>query len=200
MAGLVRRLAAVIPSYLEIAWWGLVSPRVEREHLVVYQGVILSDRGVLLTVRDDLHGWELPGGNGRPGESPRDALAREILEETGLVVSVERHVGDYVRTGFRPHTARVFLCRERGGPLRPSSETPVVRWFDPGQVPATLFPWYRAPLHDALAPEGPPLERRERQGIAAIWAGLSIDLRMRLSDDRAGLPAETLQQREGPSV
>ncbi len=159
----------------------------KRESLVVVQAVVRSERGVLLTVRRDLHGWELPGGNGKPGESPEVALIREVREETGLEVAIERRVGDYMRTGFRPHTASVFECRVRGGTLRPSFETPLVRWFDPAALPDTLFPWYRAPLADALAGDPDPQLRHEHQGLAAIWAGLSIDLRMRWSDHRAGL-------------
>ncbi len=42
-------------------------------------------------------------------------------------------------------------------------------------------------LADAMAGDRDPLVRREHQGLAAIWAGLSIDLRMRWSDHRAGL-------------
>jgi hypothetical protein len=33
-----------------------------------------------------------------------------------------------------------------------------------------------------------PVARCNYQGAAAVWAGFKIDLRMRLSDDRAGLP------------
>jgi 8-oxo-dGTP diphosphatase len=191
LAGLLGRLAAAIPSYVELAWWGLVSPRWhESEALVVYQGVVLSERGVLLTVRRDLRGWELPGGNAFAGESPEATVIREVREETGLDTAVERHVGDYVRTGFRPHTAMVFACRVEGGTLRPSAETPLVRWFDLEKLPDTIFPWYRVPLADALSPSpsdgGQPVERHDHQGVGAIWAGLSIDLRMRWSDDRAG--------------
>jgi 8-oxo-dGTP pyrophosphatase MutT (NUDIX family) len=168
------------------AWRGLVVPRVgEGEPLCVYQGIIRSEHGVLLAVRRDLRGWELPGGHGRPGEPAEAALCREILEETGLTVEVTAHVGDYVRTGFRPHTARIYVCRSSWGTLRPSDETPVVRWFREDALPDTLFPWFRQPLADAFE-GGPPVTRTESQGLRAIWAGLTIDLRMRWSDDRAG--------------
>ncbi len=188
MTGLASRLAGVLPSYAKIAWWGAVRPHLHPRGpaLVVHQAVILSERGVLLTVRSDLRGWELPGGHADPAETGEEALRREVLEETGVEVAVERLVGDYERTGFLPHTARVYRCRPVGGAPRPSLETPVVRWFPPEAPPDTLFPWYRGPLADALADLPEPVTRRERQGFGAVLAGMRIDLRMRFSSDRAG--------------
>ena len=183
----LRQLARLPRIYAYLAWWGMVAPRAsERTPLVVLQAVIRSERGVLLTVRSDLRGWELPGGNVKPGESETEALHREVREETGLEVALERHVGDYVRTGFRPHRARVYLCRPVSGTPRPSHETPRVCWFDPTALPRTLFPWYRDPLADALAGRAEPVERRERQGLRAVLAGMWIDLRMRWHDDEVG--------------
>ena len=107
-------------TYAKTAWWGLVAPRLYEEGpLIVLQGVILrmheGEHQVLLSVRRDVRGWELPGGQLNPGESHEAAARREVWEETGLRVSVERHVGDYVRSGFRPHTARVYVCRVESG-------------------------------------------------------------------------------------
>ncbi len=188
--GTVARLAAAIPRYAEMAWQGLVVPKLRRRAPpLVCQAFVLSDRGLLLSVRSDLHGWELPGGNAHPGENDEEVLAREVREETGLEVEIESRVGDYRRTGFAAHTARVFACRVRGGVLRPSSETPIVRWFDPDDLPETLFPWYRVPIADALARHPQPVERQEHLGLASILAGMWIDVRMRWSDHRAGLVA-----------
>jgi len=192
--GLLGRLAGMFPIYLRIAWWGLVSPRaVEKAPLRVVQGVVRDGDRVLLAVRSDLRGWEAPGGAPQAGESDSDAIRREVLEETGVEVTVERHVADYVRTGFRPHTARIFLCRVAGGRLRPSAETPKLGWFRIDQLPDTLFPWYRRPIEDACAGRLEPVCRHEYQGGAAVWSGMKIDFRMRLSDDAAGRP-----QRCGP--
>ena len=186
MPGRVARLLAAGPAWARVAAFGLLAPLGERRPLVVQQAVVLAEPGVLLAVRGDVRGWELPGGNAHPGESDEDALRREVREETGLEVAVEARVGDYVRSGFRPHVARVWRCRPLGGSLRPSAETPRVEWFDPAALPDTLFPWYREPLADALAWRAEPVLRRERLGLAAVWAGMRIDLRMRLSGDRAG--------------
>jgi len=133
-------------------------------------------------VRSDLMGWELPGGTVEPGEALEEAVVREVREETGVEVVVERHVGDYVRTGFRPHTARVYVCRPVGGLAALGDETLHAGYFPADELPEELFPWYHRPIDDALAGAADPVVHREHQGLAAIWAGLRIDLRMRLSD------------------
>jgi 8-oxo-dGTP diphosphatase len=188
--GASGRLLGALRSWAEIGWWGLVAPRLsESRPLVVLQAVVLrtgvGGEEVLLSVRHDLHGWELPGGTLEPGEECDAALRRELREETGIDVAVEARVGDYVRAGFRPHTARVYRCRVVGGRLEASSETPLVRWFPVYSLPSTLFPWYAEPLRDALRRLPEPVQRFERQGLGAVIAGMRIDLRMRLSDDRA---------------
>jgi len=173
--------------YAKIAWWGMVAPRVsEKRPLVVLQAVILSDEGILLSLRSDLQGWELPGGTLEEGETFEEGLLREVREETGLEVEIERHVGDYVRTGFRPHTAKVYLCRPVGGELQSSWESLELRHFDPVRLPEALFPWYLAPIEDALKTDAGPVATTESQGMREIWAGMRIDLRMRLrgSSDR----------------
>ena len=175
---------------MRTAWWGLMSPCLsEREPLVIVQGVVL-ERGdevprVLLSVRADIQGWELPGGNIEVGESTEEALRRELREETGLQVEIIRRVGDYTTTGFRPHRARVYLCRKTGGQLRTSRETPQVEWCRVDRLPGTLFPWYREPLADALAERDGPVERTRFQGISTIAQAISIDLRMRWLEGRA---------------
>ncbi len=182
----LRRLAEALPSYARIAWWGIVSPRAERAPLVVHQAVVLAGDELLLAVRSELRGWELPGGNAMPGESGEDAVVREVREETGIEVTVEAVAAEYVRTGFRPHTARIYRCRASRDAPRPSPETPRVGWFRSDALPDTLFPWYRGPIRDALARSGETVTRHEHQAARAVLAGMAIDLRMRWSDDRAG--------------
>jgi ADP-ribose pyrophosphatase YjhB (NUDIX family) len=186
VAGRLLRLAGALPAYAQTAFAGL-APRAlgGAGPVIVVQAVVRSERGVLLCVRRELRGWELPGGEPRPGEPEPIGLAREVREETGLEVVVERLVGDYRRSGFHSHRARVYACRVVGGALRPSREAPRLAWFDPTGLPGTIFPWFRTPLEDALRALPDPIERTEHQGLAAILTGLRIDLRMRWLDDRA---------------
>ena len=49
-----------------------MTPRMS-DPLVVAQAVIRSEEGLLLAVRGDLRGWELPGGTVEPGEESSQA-------------------------------------------------------------------------------------------------------------------------------
>ena len=65
--------------------------------LVGCSAVIFDSTGqkVLLTRRADNGRWCLPGGRMEPGESAAEACAREVWEETGLRVKIERLIGIY---------------------------------------------------------------------------------------------------------
>jgi ADP-ribose pyrophosphatase YjhB (NUDIX family) len=59
--------------------------------------VVLDDRGRLLLIRRGTEpskgSWSVPGGRVEPGESPAEAVVREVREETGLAVRADREVG-----------------------------------------------------------------------------------------------------------
>jgi 8-oxo-dGTP pyrophosphatase MutT (NUDIX family) len=182
--GRLWRVAGVLPAYAQVAWEALAPRAVGGAGRTrVAQAVVRSEGRVLLCLRRELRGWELPGGAVQPGERDDDAVVREVREETGLDVAPLRLVGTYQRSGFRAHEAVVFECRIVDGILATSRETPRVAWFDLGALPATIFPWFRAPLADAVARHADPVLRREHQGIGAIAAGARIDLAMRWRGD-----------------
>jgi 8-oxo-dGTP diphosphatase len=62
----------------------------------VFFAAIIDD-GRILCVRMNYatHAWTTPGGRVEPGESPLDALKREVLEESDLDVVVGELVGVY---------------------------------------------------------------------------------------------------------
>jgi 8-oxo-dGTP pyrophosphatase MutT (NUDIX family) len=178
------RAAAALPHWARIAVWGTLGAAVEGARLEIVQGVIEGERGVLLAVRRELRGWELPGGNVDPGESDVEALRREIAEEVGIDVEVGGLVGTYVRTGFRPHTARVHRCRVVSGTPAPSDEVWAVGWFPADDPPGDLLPWCRRPLADAAAGAA-GVHREERLGAAEILATMRIDLATRTRGNAA---------------
>lgn len=65
--------------------------------------------------------WNLPGGRVESNESPWDAVIREVTEEVGLLVRVERLLGIYA-VPARADLVLNFLCVPVGGAIRLSDE------------------------------------------------------------------------------
>ncbi|WP_431868464.1 NUDIX hydrolase [Nocardiopsis eucommiae] len=112
--------------------------------LVGVTGVVLDDDGrVLLHQRSDDGRWATPGGILEPGEQPAQAVVREVWEETGVRVEVDRLVSVVAQ---EPHTYpngdRVqfldlaFRCRPVGGePRIDGDESLDVDWFTESETP-----------------------------------------------------------------
>lgn len=102
--------------------------------------VIFNDaRQVLLCHRRDMDAWNLPGGGMEPGELPDECVIREVREETGLEVTVERLVGVYGKPG-RSELVFCFVCRITGGVLCETDESDASGYFSPDNLPPnTLY-------------------------------------------------------------
>ena len=77
--------------------------------------------------------WEFPGGKVEPAESPDAALAREIREELGCAVSVDRWLAGSVAVGGGVHELTVALATLLDGDPVPH-EHDAVRWLGPDQL------------------------------------------------------------------
>ncbi|MHB8510521.1 MAG: NUDIX hydrolase [Candidatus Dormibacteria bacterium] len=98
-----------------------------------------AEGGVLLGHRRDMDLWNLPGGHVEAGESPWDAVVREVREEHGCEVEVDR----LVQLSFKTRTGEIvfqFACRVIGGEVGLSDEADEVRYFSRTELPANLGP------------------------------------------------------------
>jgi ADP-ribose pyrophosphatase YjhB (NUDIX family) len=132
--------------------------------------LIRTSRGVLLQRRSDNGRWGLPGGAVEPGESVSDAVAREVLEETGLEVEPVRLIGVYSAPDHGQivtypdgnvihYVSSSFECRVVGGALACGTESMELEWFDPDALPDDLLPMHRIRIADALAERIEPFVR-----------------------------------------
>ena len=107
--------------------------------------VIRSRSGKILLQgkADDV--WSLPAGAIEPGETPADAIVREVREETGLIVRPTRIAGIFGGENFRytysngdavEYTIVLFECEVVGGNLAAlDDETVKLEYFAPESLP-----------------------------------------------------------------
>jgi 8-oxo-dGTP diphosphatase len=107
-----------------------------------------SGANVLLCHRTDRDAWNLPGGRVEPGETPQEAVVREVLEEVGLQVRVERLLGVHP-VPTQHDLVFTFLCVPVGGVLSISSEADRVAWFSRAKLPANTLPRHLERIEDA---------------------------------------------------
>ncbi len=158
--------------------------------LHVVAAVIVED-GLVLACRRARHKaapgrWEFPGGKVEPGESPVEALVREIREELGvdIVVLGELTTDDTVVDG---RTVRLTCLRARLDGPRPTTSTDhdELRWVEPAGLPGLDWAAPDWPAVWMLAAEGTGHGAAGHYMVAAMLSPLLAGSRV----DRAAWPA-----------
>ncbi len=108
----------------------------EDKFLVGVTGIIFNENREILLFKHTYraHAWALPGGYLKSGEHPREALEREIKEESGLVVSVD----EPLKTRTDRDSARLDMCYTGvfiGGDFTPTHEVSEYGFFSQDRFP-----------------------------------------------------------------
>ncbi len=107
-------------------------------------GIIIQDRALLVERSRGKEHFIAPGGKIEPGETPQQALVRELKEEFGITVmehSLERFGTFNAAAAGRVGTQvemDVFIVNDYIGTPSPQSEVEEIRWVtsvDVGMVP-----------------------------------------------------------------
>ncbi len=137
---------------------GYATPKID------VRGAAFRDDTILL-VKEKVDGlWTLPGGWADVGDSPSEAVERELLEESGFEVRTVKLCAVYDRNkhphkpSFPFHLYKMsFLCEITGGEPKTSPETQAVEFFAEDQIPPLsqgrvlpqqikrMFEYYRDP-------------------------------------------------------
>lgn len=133
-------------------------------HSVSVAGVTFDDVGrVLLIKRRDNGQWQAPGGVLELGETFEEGVIREVLEETGVCVVVERLTGVY-KNMKRGVVALVYRCHvTRGFPV-PTDEAVEVEWMNVQDAVECMYPSFGVRVVDAARPRG-SVESRAHDGM-----------------------------------
>ncbi len=128
---------------------------------VVAVALIRADRRVLMQQRrlTGAHGglWEFPGGKIEDGESPESALIREIEEELGIELALDRlHPLSFasdprtISGGREPYVILLYTCRNWHGEPR-CLDGEAIGWFTPEELVNLAMPPLDVPLAAIVA-------------------------------------------------
>ncbi len=148
MKRILLQIWRILPFWVQRLAAAIVRPRYQ----VAVGAMIFNAQGQLLLCEHTyrrLHPWGLPGGDLKFGEDPVEAIKREILEETGLMVQECRLLLVENSTEIH-HVALTYLCTGVSGTFVPNEEVSRIQYFDTDKLPG-FFEEHRVTIEKCLA-------------------------------------------------
>lgn len=110
----------------------------DTKQILVTAAVIISQNRILMAKRlpfgNEANKWEFPGGKVEPGEDPRSCLERELKEELGIAVTVDRVLEVVSEANHEQHLVLIYFhCRVRNGQPAPL-QCQEVKWVNPEEI------------------------------------------------------------------
>ncbi|MGB6408023.1 MAG: NUDIX domain-containing protein [Planococcus donghaensis] len=98
------------------------------KHILSAAAVVLNEQGELLLIKGPRRGWEMPGGQVEEGESLTEATIREVKEETGIDIEIQKFCGVYQNVESSICNT-LFIAKPIGGQLTTSAESLEVAYY-----------------------------------------------------------------------
>jgi len=129
---LLLKIWRVLPVWLQ----GVLSRTIRPLFQVFAVAVIFNQNQQILLVKltyQRFHPWGLPGGSLDYSERPEDAVLREMLEETGITIEIEKFL--FAKTWTPDRVGLYYLCRIKDGVFQPSEEVSEMGYFPKDSLP-----------------------------------------------------------------
>lgn len=120
-------------------------------HSVSVAGIVFDEHNRVLAIRRrDNDQWQPPGGVLELGETFEEGVQREVLEETGVHVRIERLTGVYKNMTLGV-VALVFRCTPINGTPQATDECREVQWLDLTDAVTRMPPTFAIRVQDATS-------------------------------------------------
>jgi 8-oxo-dGTP pyrophosphatase MutT (NUDIX family) len=149
----------------------------------VFAIIFDEKKRILFCHRTDYDLWNLPGGALEKGESPWQGVIREVKEETGLDVKIDRLSGIYF-TAKLNQIAFSFICRIIGGKLTINDESDKFQCFSFNRIPRNVPQRHIKRIRDAIYKPNEIIMRTQRGPTVKELVARGVIKKARGDDDR----------------
>ena len=132
MRRFLLRVWRILPLWLQIVLSRIIRPLFQ----VFAAAVIFNEERKILLVKmtyQQVHPWGLPGGSLEYSETPEVGVVREVHEETGLEIEVEKLL--VVKTWSPDKVGLYYLWTAKAGAFQPSDEISEHGYFSMADLP-----------------------------------------------------------------
>lgn len=136
MKKILLRIWRIFPSWFQTLVSRIVRPRFR----MAVAALVFDEQGRVLLFKHTYRKleWGIPAGGLEFKEQPKDAVAREFFEETGMTINVLQLLLAASSPHFH-HVSLVYLCEVVSGEFRESHEISEIQYFDVDHLPPMLF-------------------------------------------------------------
>ena len=129
---ILLKIWRILPLWLQVALSRVIRPLFQ-----VFAAAVIFDKDknifLVKSTYQRFHPWGLPGGSLEYGEHPEEAVIREVWEETGLNVCIEKLL--LVNSWLPDRVGLYYLCRIIDGTFCPSDEVSESSYFSLDNLP-----------------------------------------------------------------